>query len=197
MADRVLNLKPSTDIVSFFENEFKRLKLTVFNGMYRKQLSEIDAANKTLQTHIDQSLKLEPNRNSRRLQRNTTAFKLIRKHAESFYAAVFQNSSWKCRRGRCSAQHIVSLRLEPRPWDYRERTVSSQESLSCIKLRVLLSTQKSPLEVRDLIEALQLESEAVNLPHSQTPSHSFSDEPAYVILDFFLNSVTVHTKQSI
>ena len=178
MADSTQAMKVSTGIPAALERKLRRLKITVFNEVYHKQLSEIDAANKALQTILDQSLKLEPRRSRRRLQGNATSFEVIRQHARSFHAAIFKESSWRCSPGRCASIHVVSLCLEPRPWSHSEQNRSSHESPSETKFRVLSWTQDGQSRVHDLTGGVQLEAQTMAL---HQVSGNFSIPLAYVV----------------
>ncbi|EXJ84283.1 hypothetical protein A1O3_04950 [Capronia epimyces CBS 606.96] len=93
--------------------ELKRLKDVLSRDFYDTLLDKIQGANRTLLTLVEQVDSIADIRKNRRpVRKLIQEYSRVRHHARSVHDTFVRGSCWKC---PCKSQHIVQLRLEPRP----------------------------------------------------------------------------------
>jgi hypothetical protein len=97
-----------------------KFRKVLSKGVYDGLLANIDSANTTLRTLIEQSSRREATRNRRQpWNRLLRQYKNTRKHAEGLFKIMMGEEFWRC---RCKDQHCVHLQLQTNPLTTNEET---------------------------------------------------------------------------
>ena len=147
---------------------------------YVRLLATIKEANEALNQLTEQNRALEKSRERRRFRRHKLDFGIVRHNARSLYNTLIREDSWTC---RCRRQHVVKLRLEPRPWRV-DKSEDDLELSSILSFQVLLSKMHFDAESKATWRWQDLEVEP--MPLLDTPASvdctgsSALDMPKYV-----------------
>ncbi|KIX96001.1 uncharacterized protein Z520_08256 [Fonsecaea multimorphosa CBS 102226] len=165
-------LKITWDDATVVEREIKKLKDVFSKSVYEDLLKNIEKANASLKTLVEQSHHLQESRRKHGISKKPLLkHRAARKHAINLYNAVVRGKYWKC---PCRDSHCVHLRVEPRALDTND---DFETKRAMPKLRIAFSTKTLTSETIPAwhwyeVETIPMQLDTPTVPEKPSSIHS-------------------------